>query len=54
MNLRKTKITFIVDLKTLIHKTSLDPKLLKLEFCLQYNQKEHALEEVSQVFGEVT
>ena len=53
-NLRKAELNFIVDLETLTHKTSVDPKLSHLRICLRINQKERALEELSPVFTEYT
>ena len=34
-NLKKAKLNFIMDSKTLIHKTSVEPKLLLLKVCLR-------------------
>ena len=36
-NLKKAEFHFMVDLKTLIHETSVDPKLLQLKICLLKN-----------------
>ena len=51
-NLRKAKFTFMVGLKTLIRKSSVDPKLIQLKINLRNNQKERALEDISPVFIE--
>ena len=37
-NLKKAEFNFMVDLKTLIHETSVDPKLLQLKICLLNNE----------------
>ena len=52
--LRKAEFTFLVGLKTLINKTSVDPKLLQLKICLRNNQKERAPKEYTPVFCKVT
>ena len=44
----------MVDSKTLIHQTSVDPKLLQLRICLRINQKQSAVEEFSPVSNEPT
>ena len=44
----------MVDLKSLIHKVSVDPKLLHSKPCLQNNQKQHDPEENPVVFIELT
>ena len=49
-NLKKAE--FMLDLKTLIHKTSVDPKLLGLKVCLPNIRKQLAPEEFSPVFTE--
>ena len=53
-NLRKSEFNFMVDLKTLIHKISVDPQLLRLKICLRNDHKERAPEEISPVFIEFT
>ena len=54
-NLGKTEFNFMVDLKTPIHKTSLEPKLLKLNEFLQNNQVDRTpkkiFDEVTKTFG---
>ena len=52
-NFRKAKFNFIVGLKTLVRKTSVDPKLIQLKICLRNNQKKRALEDISPVFIEL-
>ena len=44
----------MVDLKTLIHKTSVDPKLLQLKRCVRNKLKDRDPEEFSPVFIEIT
>ena len=41
-NWKKAEHNFMVDLKTLRHKTSVDPKLLQLKICVGNKQKEIA------------
>ena len=53
-NLKEAEFNFMIDLRTLIHKTSVDPKLLQLKMCVRNKQKKGAPEEVSQVFSEIT
>ena len=53
-NFEKAEFIFMTDLKTLIHKTSVDPKLLQLKICVRNKHKERALEEFSLVFSEIT
>ena len=44
----------MVDLKTLIQRTLIDPKLLQLIIWLRKNQKEQAPEEISAVISKLT
>ena len=44
----------MIDLKTIIQKNSVDPKILQLKICAMYKQTETATEEISPVFSEVT
>ena len=53
-NPKKTELNFMIDLKTLIHKTSVVPKQLQLKICVCTNQKDRAPEEFSSVFSEIT
>ena len=53
-NLQKGGFNFMVALKTLINKTSVDPKLRQLKISLRNNQKERASEELSPVSNELT
>ena len=39
-NLEKAEFIFMVDLKTLIHKASVDPKLRQLKICQRKNEKQ--------------
>ena len=50
----EAEFNFKVELETLIHKISVDPKLLQLTILKQNNQKERASEELSRVFTEPT
>ena len=43
----------MVVLKFLIHKTSIDQKLLQLRVCLQNKQKERSFEEISPTLSEL-
>ena len=52
-NPKKAELNFMVDVKTLIHKTSVDPKLLHLKICLRNNRKERAPENFSPVLSKV-
>ena len=40
--------------KTLMHKTSIDPKLLQLKICVRNKQRDRALKEFSPIFSEIT
>ena len=51
---KKTEFNFHVFLKTLIHKTSADPKLLQVKICLRNNHEERGLERISPVFNKLT
>ena len=53
-NLKKAELNFMIDLKTLIHKTSVDTKLLQLKICVRNKQKEKAFEKFSPVFSKIT
>ena len=53
-NFKKAEFNFMIDLKTLKHKTSVDPKLLQLKICVRNKQKDRAPEEFSSVFSEIT
>ena len=44
----------MVDFKTLIHKTSVDPKLLELKFCVRNKQEERRPNDFSPVFTRIT
>ena len=49
-NLKETECDFMIVLKALIHKTSLDPKLLQLKICKRNQQKQKAPEEIFSSF----
>ena len=54
-NMKKAEFNFMIDLEeTLLHKTSVDPKMLQLMICLRNRQKERAPEDFSPVCGEIT
>ena len=53
-NLRKAEFNFKIDIKTLMHKTSVDPKLIQLKICVRNNQKDSAPEKLSSVFSDNT
>ena len=53
-NLKKADFNFMVDFKTLMHKTLVDPKLLKLKICSRNNQKEWARKQFSPVSTKLT
>ena len=52
--LKKPEFNFMIDLKTLIYKTSVDPKLLQLKICVRNKQKKETPEEFSPVFSKIT
>ena len=52
-NLIKAEFDFMVDFKTLIHKPSVDPKLLQLKNGLRNNQTERAPKKFLPVFTEL-
>ena len=51
--LEKAEFNFMIYLKTLIHKTSVDPKLLTLKLCVRNKQKERAPEQFCPVFSKI-
>ena len=53
-NVKKAELNCIVEMKTLIYKTSVDPSLLQLTNCVRNNRKERAPEELSPVFSKFT
>ena len=52
-NVKKSKFNFMGDLKTLIHKISVDPELLQMKVCLRNRQKERTPKK-SPIFTELT
>ena len=52
-NLKKSEFNFMITLKTLIHKISIDPKLLQLKVCVRNNKKDRASEELASVYSEI-
>ena len=52
--LKKAEFIFMIDPKTLIHKTSVDPKMLQLKICVRNKQKERPPEKLSPVFSKIT
>ena len=44
----------MIDLKALIHKNSVDPKLQQLKMTVRNNQKKRTPEEFTSVFPEIT
>ena len=53
-NLRKSEVDFMTYLKTLTHKTSVDPKLLQLKICVRNEQKKRAHNKFFPVFNGIT
>ena len=53
-NLMEPEFNFMVALKFLVCKTSVDPKLLQLKICLRNNQREQTPKELSPVLTELT
>ena len=47
----KAEFNFMIDLKTMIHKTSVDPETLQVKICVRKKQKERASEKFSSVFS---
>ena len=52
-NIKKTKFNFMIDLKTVIHKTSVDPSLLQLKKCVRNKWKDWAPGEFSPVHSKI-
>ena len=52
-NLKKAELNFMLDLRTLIQKTSVDPKLLQLKICVRNQQKDRAPKEFSPVLVKI-
>ena len=53
-NLKNAQFNFINDVKFLIHKTSVGPKLLQLKICVKKKQRERILEEFTPVISKIT
>ena len=53
-NRNRTELNFMVDLKTLTHKSSFDVKLLQLRTNLQNNPEKQASKDFSSVFSKLT
>ena len=53
-NLKKAEFDFIVDQKTLIHKSSVDPKVLQLRICPRKKPKRGSSRKNSPIFVELT
>ena len=53
-NLKKSEFNFMIHLKTLIHKTSVDPKLLQLKICVCNKQRDRAGKKISPVYSKIT
>ena len=51
---KQADFKFMLDIKTLIHKTSVDPKLLELKICSRNSQMERAPDEYCPLFIELT
>ena len=52
-NSKKAEFNFMTELKTLLHKTSVESKLPQLKICVRNNQKVRAPKEFSKVFSEL-
>ena len=52
-HVKKAKSSFMIDLKTRIHKTSIDPIFLQLKIWVRNKQKDRAPEKFSPVFCEI-
>ena len=53
-SVKKAEVNFMVDITTLRHKTSVDPKLVQTKIRVGNNQNERTSEENSPVFSELT
>ena len=53
-NFKKAEFNFKIELKTLIHKSSVDPKFLQLKLCVRNKQKDRTPEELSLILSEIT
>ena len=53
-NLKKAEFNFMIDLRTLINKISVEPKLIQLKISARNNQKDSAPEDFASVFSENT
>ena len=51
---KEAMFNFMVDIETLVHKTSVDPKLLLLKVCLRNNENERAPEDIFPVITGLT
>ena len=52
--LKKAEFNFMIDLKTLIQKISVEIKLLQLKVCVRNKQRDRAPEEISSLYREIT